>query len=614
MYRRPILLFCMMIALAFSANAKISVTKLSPSSWYTNLPIDTVFIVVEGQNLTMAKVTTTYPGVYVAKTTPTLNPKFISLELVVSKEAKAGVVKLDFWEGGSVSDSYNFPLKNRPILAQMPISPADVIYQIVPDRFSNGNFTNDNVKGMMELADPLNPSGIHGGDIAGLSNKLTYLAKLGITAVELTPVLESNQYIGSYDHWSVTDHYKIDPRLGTEKEFVDYIAKSKAMGIKTICTFVFNQMGKYNALFMKPTFPNWFIPDQGIYLPVQPNAANIDSYASYADQFGVMGSWPDQNTIALNVDEPNLQRYLVQNCIWWIATTGLDGIKIDKSYSLGTNFLQLLVTKVSAAFPSLTIITDFESNQHHFHAKWLMPIKAPFILNGDYTMASALENAFSDYNDPTSGLNLAYNALASDYCLPNAYQNILFADNHKLNRAFSNADKDLQQLKLMLAIVFASRGIPQITYGTEALIDGVSSNGLGFVRKDFPGLKDSDSPNTFTNLQTTAQQNHISTYIKQLIEWRKNCDAAQWGKLVHYSPADGLYLFFRHSEKQHIMVIINNHPTEKKRLETMRYINDIGNANTAIDMLTKQAYNPIDNIIVSPKTALILELIEKPAL
>jgi neopullulanase len=606
-------LFCLLVACLIDASAKLSVNKLSPSLWYTNMHIDTLLVIAEGANLTMAKVSTTYPGVTVAKTTPSLSPGILSFEMIFSKDAKPGIVKIDFWYNGVIEQSINFAYQNRPICSQMPISPADVIYQVVPDRFSNGKKDNDNIKGMMEMADPLNPSGRHGGDFAGLSSKLSYLNKLGITAIELTPIWESNQPMANYDQWSVTNHYNIDPRLGTSNEFINYINSAKALDIKTICTFVFNQMGKHNNFLVRPSYPNWFFPDFGNYVPLAPSPVNTDTYASEIERYIVDGTWPDANTVALNTHDPLLQRYLIQNCLWWIATSGIDAVKIDKTYALPMDFLQQLTQSIAKAFPSVSVITDFESAQHSTHAHWLKQLNVPFMNNGDYPLAAALENAFSDLNDPTQGLNLVYNALASDYCLPNPYNNILFADNHKQNRAFSNADKDIQQLKLMLTLVFASRGIPQITYGTEALIDGLASYGLGFVRKDFPGLNDKDSPNAFTNFQTSAQQNHIANFLQQIIAWRKSCEAAQWGKLVHYAPTEGVYVFFRHTDNQHVMVIINNNPSEKMRFETMRFANELGNANMAIDMLTKQEYQPIDNIIVAPKSALILELLEKKA-
>ncbi|MFT3737869.1 MAG: alpha-amylase family glycosyl hydrolase [Breznakibacter sp.] len=598
-----------MFVFAIGSHARVSVVKLEPSSWYVDLKNDTVLVLAYGKDLTLAQITTNYPEVSVGKVTPTMSSGFIAFELVISPTAKAGKMRIDFWEMGKVAATMGFDLLDLPIRQQSPLTPADIIYQVLPDRFYNGNVLNDSPKELAEKADLLNPSGVHGGDIAGLGQKIPYLSKLGITAVELTPLFESDQLMGSYDKWSITDHYNIDRRLGTTDELVDFVNKSKVAGIKTIVTFVLNQMGRRHPLVVQQPFGKWMYPDQGRYGNVVFNATVLDPYASYVDRAGNVSIWPDIATVSLNLEEPLLQKYLVQHCLWWIATTGVDGIKIDQAHILGVSFVQHLTRLVSAEFPSVTVIADVETEDKPAQGHWLREVGAEGIRNCDYALAGALENAFSDFQNPTDGLKMIYESLSKDYCLPNIYANVVFADNHRMNRAFSNADKDIQQMKMLLATVFAMRGIPQITYGTETLTEGLATDGYGFVRKDFPGIKDSDVPNGFTGKGLSAQQNHVAGYLKQLIDWRKNCPAAQWGKLVHYVPEDGLYLFFRHTEKQHVMVVVNNNPQEKKKLSPLRYSLDIGNANRAVDMLTKQVYDAIDNIIVLPKSVLILELV-----
>lgn len=596
------------LLVATMGHAKIGVVKLEPASWFTDLKCDTVMVMAHGKDLTLAQITTNYPGLAIGKVTPTMSSGIIAFEVIVSESAKAGKARIDFWEFGKVAVSMDFNVLELPVRQRSPLTPADVIYQVVPDRFYNGNTSNDNSKELLEKADLLNPAGLHGGDIAGLTQKIPYFSKLGVTAVELTPIFESDQIMGSYDRWSVTDHYSIDRRLGTTSEFVDFVSKSKSAGIKTIVTFVLNQVGRRHPFVVQKPFGQWLFPDHGRYGDLVMGASGVDPYASYADKMASASVWPDAATVPLNLDDAMLQKYLMQHCIWWIATTGVDAVKIDRAHTLGAGFMQGLARLIETEFPTVTLIADVEVSDKAAQGYWLREVGTEGMKACDYALAHVLENAFSDFQNPNDGLRMIYESLAKDYCIPNAYSNVVFVDNHRLNRAFSNADKDIQQVKMMLAVVFATRGIPQITYGTETLMEGLATDGHGFVRKDFPGLNGADQPNGFTSKGFSAQQNHVGNYLRQLIEWRKNSPAAQWGRMVHYVPEDGLYLFFRHAEKQHVMVVLNNHPSEKKRLEPLRYSLDVGNANRAVDMLTQQVYDAIDNIIVLPKSVLILEL------
>ncbi|TAJ14223.1 hypothetical protein DMA11_05910 [Marinilabiliaceae bacterium JC017] len=611
----PLLFIAALFIITGPIQGRTSVQSVYPPNWWVGMPYADVLVVVKGENIANTTVSTNYTGISIKKADYSQNRNFLLLNLSISKKTQPGNVVLTFRAGARVVDSYSFYLYPAPKSSQQHkgIAASDVIYQIVPDRFSNGNASNDNPRNYMERTDRLNPAGVHGGDFKGILNHLPYFRQLGISCLELTPVTESNQFILSYDRSAPTNHYRPDARLGTINEYTNLVAQCQRQGIKVINSFVFHQVGKRHPWVTQPPLDNWFIPDAGTYMRQTDPAVMSDPYASNEDKAIHALSWKTMDVPRLNQQDPLLRQFLIQNCLWWVAKTGIDGIKIENTASNDLPFLSELTNKLTQVFPRLAIIADVNVSAPAlaaYHTKHSPALEDGYLqINhpSDYPLSEPLKTTFSPYTSSTDGLRDLYQILTQDFVYKHPANNIVFADNHKLTRAYTNADKELAQLKLMLTYVLTTRGIPSITYGTEVLLDGHINKGEGFVRKDFPGGWPSDPQNAFSQKGLSAQQREFYHFMKKLLTWRRTSQAIHQGQLIHYAPQNGVYIYFRIMEEQLVMVVFNNNPREKKDLSFSSYASIIGNNRFARDVITGEIYTEMGGIVIFPKTALILE-------
>lgn len=608
MVRFYILLSFLLGSISLQLQAKTVVTQLQPSSWWTNLEMKKITIIVQGENIQSSTVRTAYANVTVSNIQSTQSPNYLTFDLTIQPNAQAGIIKFEFSQNGKTYSTINFPLATSMHAKRMPIARGDIIYQILPDRFANGNTANDNPTGYYERADRLNPAGTHGGDYAGISQHLGYIEQLGATAIELTPVYESNQFFSSYDKAGITNHYASDARLGTLAELTALIKAAQASNLKVIFTLLLNQAGTQNPLVTMKPFKSWIHANPAVMADNKVQTAMLDPYAAPSDKQKAYQPWPETDIASLNQNDSLLRQYLIQNSIWWIEQTGVNAIKIENTTLNQPDFLDQLSQQLYREFPDLTIISDVNSTNPALAALAATKIKSPLTMVSDYSLAHALTNAFSDISNPTNGLMNLYNALALDFGYANPWSNIVFADNYQMMRAFNNADKDIDQLKMMMAMALTVRGIPQLTYGTEMLLDGDITEGKGFARKEMPGFLPNDMANAFTAKGLSTSQTEFSIWLRTLIDWRKTSKAVNEGSFMHFKPENGLYVYLRQADTETILVVVNNNNIEKQRFDAARYIADIGLPLQITDVMNQETYTDLNNIILSPKSVSILEL------
>jgi glycosidase len=611
MYRFIILFVFSTLIANNSIEAKSTLHQLVPSSWWTGMNYSKVMLTAYGENMAATSASVNYPGVSIVKLLDAENPNYLFLELSIAPNAKPGVVKISFTENGRPVSDFNFNLLERTTVNRTQLSGADIIYQIVPDRFANGNSKNDAPRNYYERPDRSNPSGIHGGDLMGITGKIDYLMSLGVTAIELTPIQESNQFISSYDKWAVTDLFRVDSRLGDLTEFQYLITSLRAKGIKTTQTLVLNQVGKQNFLVKDAAFKSWMPSldpktDENSWL----HPAISDPYALANEQLVARSVWTNIDCPALNQDDPLLRRFLLQNVIWWAESAGTDALKIDRTYMNSPVLLKAIAEALNADFPNLSLICDFETHQPDrvSHLTQQLQGAKKNLVTGDYPLAAAITNAFSEFSDPTDGLQSLYQILARDYNYSNPNDNIIFADNHRRDRLYTIANKELSQYKMIISFLLTTRGIPSITYGTEALMHGEIREGKGFVRSDFPGGWPLDAVNVFTQTGLSGQQKEAFQFLQSLLAWRKTNTAVHNGKLIHFQPQNGLYVYFRIAGDKQVMVVVNNDVSAKKRVEPELYAPQLNQLKSAHDVLTGESYNDLRNLVLLPKTVTILEL------
>ena len=228
----------------------------------------------------------------------------------------------------------------------------------------------------------------------------------------------------------------------------------------------------------------------------------------------------------------------------------------------------------------------------------------------DFATQSALVNALNvkdstKYND---GLNSLYESLANDFVYPDPYHLMVFGDNHDTDRLFTQLGKDVAMTKMAMTYLLTIRGIPQVYYGTEVLLDNSLNPGNdGYRRADFPGGWKEDATSAFTNRGLTEDQRSMQAYMTKLMNWRKGNTAISEGKTMHFAPFKGIYVYFRYTEDKMVMVILNKNSRDVT-IDTRRFAEIMKNKSTAENVMTGEKLQGLSTIMVKGKSATVLNL------
>lgn len=599
----------------FSQTPKLE--RVEPMSWWVGMHNPKLQLLVHGDQIADATVQLNYPGVSLVKVNKVENPNYLFLDLEISSAAKAGKFPITFTQKGKKTLSYTYVLNNRdqtPGRIQ-PVTSKDLIYLLMPDRFANGDPSNDVVKGLQETK--LNRDSMyyrHGGDIQGVINNLDYFNDLGVTAIWMTPEIENDMKRASYHGYAATDNYKIDPRYGTNALYKAYVEKAHAKGLKVIKDIVHNHIGTghytYKDMPMKDWLNQWPAYTQTNYRD-QPV---MDIHASEADKKRMLDGWFVPSMPDLNHRNPYVQNYLTQNHIWWIEYAGIDGLRLDTYPYNDGEYMADWALKVKAEFPTLSIfgetLVNSAASQSYFTggntSNRGMDTNLPGIT--DAVLKDAIYEALNGKPGWTDGIFRLYSTLAQDFLYKDPSSNVVFMDNHDMSRFYSMVNEDFNKYKSGMAMLLTLRGIPQIYYGTEILMKNYS-NPDGLVRSDFPGGWKADKVNKFTKAGRTENENQAFDFVSTLAKYRKSSAALTTGKLMQFIPEDGLFVYFRYAEdnKKTVMVIVNSED-KAKALKTARFAERIQTATAATNIITGEKIDNINTINIPASNTLVLEL------
>ena len=558
-----------------------------------------------------------YPGVTLKKVSRAESPDYLFIDLLISPAAKPGKFDINFMSGQKKTVVWSYELKARKKGSgeRQGFNSSDVIYLITPDRFANGNPSNDNMPGMKETADRTNPDGRHGGDIQGIEDHLGYIKDLGATAVWINPLFENNMEKYSYHGYSITDYYKTDPRFGTNEDYFRMSEEIHKNGMKLIMDMVFNHCGSNHWWMADPPSKDWFNTWPEFTRTSYRSSTVTDPYRSKYDSIQFVNGWFDKTMPDLNQHNPFLARYLIQNSIWWIESAGLDGIRQDTYPYCFKDFMAEWDKEVINEYPSFNIVGECWNaypdaiaywqkdamNRDHFNTN------LPTVF--DFAMFDALKLAFTEKDGWSTGITRLYEILSRDNNYASPSRIVVFADSHDVDRFLATQGQDVRKLKMAMAFILTTRGIPLVYEGTEMLqTTEKDKNGDGYKRKDFPGGWLNDSVNGFTGKNISSAQQDMMQYLKKLLNWRKGADVMHTGKLKHFVPKDGVYTYFRFNDHECVMVCMNNNETEEKKLDSGRYAEFLGNYKSATDIMTGKTYTDLKNLTIPPKTAMIFEL------
>ncbi|MVN21403.1 glycoside hydrolase family 13 protein [Mucilaginibacter arboris] len=589
--------------------------RVEPAFWWVGMKDPKLQLLIHGNNIAASSVKLNYPGVKLTEVHKVENPNYLFLDLEIAPSAKPGSFPIVFSASGQQNLQFKYELKARNLAANRAqgVTSKDLIYLLMPDRFSNGDKSNDVVKGMEETT--LNRDSIyqrHGGDIQGLMNHLGYLKDLGVTAVWMTPEIENNQPHASYHGYAVTDYYKIDPRFGTNELYKAYVEKCHAMGLKVIKDLVHNHIGTESWLIKDMPMKDWVHQWPKYTNSNFRDAAVMDPHASFIDKKIMLDGWFDHSMADMNESNPYVQNYLTQNHIWWVEYTGLDGFRLDTYPYNDAAYMADWAKKVKAEFPHFSIYGETlvwsVANQAYFTQGNTVnrgfDTQLPGVTDGQ--IKDAINEALNGKNGWTDGVNRLYSIVAQDFLYQDATRNVIFLDNHDMSRFYSVVGEDFNKYKAGMALLLTMRGIPQMYYGDEILMKNFS-NPDGLVRLDFPGGWPGDQVNKFTAADRTEKENEAFNYVQKLANYRKNSTALQTGKLMQYIPQNSVYVYFRYDRQKTVMVVYNSNETPSA-ITTDRFTERTAGFTKALNVMTGEQLNSISNLGLPAKSVTILEL------
>ena len=614
-----------------ATNAAVKVDRIDPTDWYVGMKDPSLQLMVYGEGIGSADVTTDYAGGKVDSIVRLDSPNYLLVYLNL-EGAQPGEMTLQF-KNGKQTKKVKYALKAREKRGEERVgfTNADVLYMLMPDRFADGDPKNNDIKGMYPYKiDRTQPSLRHGGDLEGIRQHLDYFKDLGVTTLWFTPVLENNSPDSngnsSYHGYATTDYYRVDPRFGTNAEYRKLCDEAHANGLKVVMDMIFNHCGFEHPWLSDMPSKDWLNTPEWLearkdktkpevndkYLQTSYKLTPIvDPYASDVDMKETVEGWFVPTMPDLNQKNPHVMKYLIQNSIWWIETVGIDGIRMDTYPYADADAMAEWMKTLNDEYPNFNVVGETWVTEPPYTAAWQKDSK---IAKKNSNLKTVMDFSFYDKINQAkredtdgflTGMNRVYNNFVYDYLYPNPSSVMAFIENHDTDRFLGNG-KDTTALKQALAILLTVNRIPQLYYGTEVLMNGTKEKTDGYVRKDFPGGFPGDTHNAFTAEGRTKAENAMYTWLSRLLHWRQGNDVITKGKQTQFIPYNGVYVIARQHGGKSVMTVVNG--TKKPaKLAVKRYAEVIGTKTTAKDVLTGKSFSLSSDVNLEPRQTLILE-------
>ena len=590
------------------------IDHLEPPFWWTGMQHKKLQLMVHGDKIGELTPALDYPGVRIDKVTSLSNKNYLFIDLDIGAAARPGSFDIRFGSGAGAT-RYSYQLRDRApgSATRQGFSSKDAIYQIMPDRFANGDPANDSIAGVGDQLDRSGGGTRHGGDIQGVIDRLDYIAGLGFTQIWPTPLVENAMPAYSYHGYAATDHYRIDPRYGSNDDFRRLGAEARKRGIGIIQDVVLSHIGSSHWWMKDMPSPDWvnhavaFVPTRHHRVAVQ------DPYASREDKENFTTGWFGKGMPDLNQTNPMVANYLIQNNIWWIEYAGLSGLRIDTyGYSDGA-FLTEYTRRLMAEYPNLNMVGEEWHKSPAVVSHWQKGKKnfdgyvssLPSLM--DFPMSEAMRGALAS-KDLDAGFTDVYETLSLDYLYPNPGQLVLFDGNHDLARMFSVVGEDLDLYKMNLVWLMTMPRIPQFYYGTEILMtsDTGQRNDASY-RRDFPGGWAGDKVDAFTGAGLSAQQRQAQAFVRKLVNWRKQQPVIHSGRMMQFGAQDGTYVYFRYNGDKKVMVAFNKNAAAAV-LPVARFREMLAGVRSGVDLVSGATFALDTALTLPPRSSVILEL------
>ena len=606
------LLIGLVLACAINAQAQV-VEKIEPASWWIGMEMNTVEFMVHGKDISQLVAEST--TLEVIKSEGLESPNYLFVTATVPVDAKVGDHTLVFrnTKGKKVGRlSVALGLRADGSASRKGFSSADFIYLITPDRFRNGDASNDQVKGMLEGPNREFIGGRHGGDLAGIIESLDYFEKMGISSLWLNPVLENNMETYSYHGYAMTDLYNVDPRYGTNEQYKELADKAKEKGIGIIMDQVANHIGSLHPWMSDLPSEDWVNQWPEFTQTNHMKVSRFDPHAAEVDRKQFTDGWFVETMPDLNQRNEKLARYLIQNSIWWVEYLGLHGIRMDTWSYPDKQFLADWTKAILDEYPNFNIVGEEWVSDPSLISYWQAGTNKmddytsylPSVM--DFLLQSALIEGLNGESGWRSSMTKIYESLANDYMYSDVNNIMIFPDNHDMSRIYTQLNEDFDKWKMAMTLFFTTRGTLQFYYGTEILMSNPGTEDHGVIRSDFPGGWEGDAVNAFTGEGLTAQQKEAQEYIRTLAHLRKKSCALNSGELLHFIPQEEVYVYFRTFEQENIMVVANRNK-EGKTIDLARFSQGLKGATSGENLITEEKVDLSRGTIeVGPMETLIL--------
>ncbi|HEX5874744.1 MAG TPA: alpha-amylase family glycosyl hydrolase [Pyrinomonadaceae bacterium] len=567
MHRKPQIGLLLVFAFAFSASAQ-TVTKVDPPSWWANHTINPVRLLVRGTNLNGARVSSANPALRVSRISVNEKGTYLFADVNIDGSVRPGAYPLTV-ETASGRTTIPFTIESPLDSTNFQgITTEDVIYLIMIDRFADGDPSNNSpANSPREANDRNNPRGFHGGDLRGIINQLSYLKDLGVTALWLTPWHDNWNGVNRCDkHWCpntyyhgyhAIDYYAVEDRFGDLATLRELVQKAHALGIKVIQDQVANHVGSQHPWINDPPLSNWFHGTLAKHdLNKFRNSVLLSPHSNQIEFRNVLDGWFNDDLPDMNQEEPEVARYEIQNALWWVGVTGIDGIRQDTIQYMPRFFIRDLSTALHRQYPRLWMVGEvFERDSAH----------TAFFIGGhkgwdgiDTTLDSvfdfALWNASLLVFTNKAPVRLLRDQLKYDALYPDPSKVTVLANNHDTTRFLSLEGATAAGAMMHVAFVLSVRGTPQLYAGEEIAMEG----------KEDPDNRRFFPARAFANEGRTPQERAMFDWTRSWIRLRREHAAIRSGRTIDLFYDDDAYVFARRHADQTVIVAFNRQNQEKR--------------------------------------------------
>lgn len=555
-FRRTRCCFVAILLSALAAAQAPAVHKIAPPNWWVNYTPE-VTLLLTGENLGGVRVQSAMHGVDVLDSNSSANGHYLFVHLRLNPRLKPGTARLHL-QSAAGSTKIDLPLLARtdPPGSFQGFSRNDVIYLIMPDRFADGDRSNDQPPRSTGTYDPSDPMAYHGGDLRGIHEHLGYLQDLGVTTLWLTPVWKNTD--SDYHGYHVVDFYALDDHMGSMADYQSLIADAHKQGVKVLIDYVANHTGPHHPWANDPPTPNWFhgTPEHHLQ-PSYSFAGLVDPHASPSEYRNTLEGWFVDKLPDLNPDDPPLGLYLAQNAMWWMEIADLDGLRLDTFPYSSRAFWSSWHKSLHAVYPHIDDIGEvsdpdpgvtsfFEGGRKQFDG-----IDSGLSTVFDFPLCHALRDVIIG----GAPMQQIVNVLSHDQFYPHPEMLVTFFGNHDESRFVSEKGSSVAKLKAAFSLLLTLRGIPQIYSGDEIAMPGGDDPDN---RRDFPGGFPGDPHDAFTAAGRTPEQQDVFGHVQSLLALRKNHPALRTGKQLHIAWDDTYYAFVRELPQEKLLIVYNN--------------------------------------------------------